>query len=105
LHQVGCLTWNEALSRNPKKKRRSCEPWGIPTVTKTPDNNQLLKPAEAARFLAVSQSFTYKLADQGRIPCVKIPMECENGKQKHMLRFKYCDLLAFTDRYYQPLDA
>jgi excisionase family DNA binding protein len=68
------------------------------------DQNLLLKPSEASKILKCSESFVYKLASQGRIPSVRLPM-VTSGKPKFMIRFKFEDIIAFIDQYYSHCEG
>jgi excisionase family DNA binding protein len=61
---------------------------------------QLLNVKEAARALRVSQSLVYKMASEGRIPCVKIPCPGQGKRTKTMVRFKHSDLVDFIEAHY-----
>ena len=58
----------------------------------------LLNAHDVQRVLKVSRSLVYKWADEGRIPCVRIPST--GGRHKDIVRFQLRDIRAFIDRHY-----
>ena len=62
----------------------------------------LLDAKEVKRVLRCSLGFIYKLADQGRIACVRIPCPGKgNNKRRDMVRFKLSDVLDFIEKHYK----
>ena len=62
----------------------------------------LLDAKEVKRLLKCSLPFIYKLADQGRIPCVRLECPGEGTcKPRTMVRFKLQDVVAFIEEHYQ----
>lgn len=61
---------------------------------------QLLTAKDVQRSLRCSLALVYRWADQGRLPCVRIPCP-GNGRQKSLVRFKHSDLVEFIDRHYR----
>lgn len=59
----------------------------------------LITPAEAAKLLNVSRPLIYKMGQDGRLPCVRIPCP---GSKKTIVRFKAEDVEDFIQRYYNP---
>jgi predicted DNA-binding transcriptional regulator AlpA len=67
--------------------------------------DRLLTPKEVKTILAVSLPLIYKMANQGRLACVRWGCQPGDGKRaKTMLRFKLKDVQAFIEQHYQPLD-
>ena len=61
----------------------------------------LLDAKEVKKLLRCSLPWIYKAADQGLIPCVRIPCPGEGTeKQRTMVRFKKNDILSFINRHY-----
>jgi hypothetical protein len=61
----------------------------------------LLDANEVMKMFKCSLPYVYKLADAGRLPCVR--WECPGeGKEKPrtMVRFKLCDVIAFIEAHY-----
>ena len=61
----------------------------------------LLDAKEVKKILRCSLPLIYKMADQGRIPCVR--WECPgegNKKPRTMVRFKQSDVLRFIESNY-----
>ncbi|MFC1866566.1 helix-turn-helix domain-containing protein [Thermodesulfobacteriota bacterium] len=66
----------------------------------------LLDAREVKRLLRCSLPLVYKMADQGRIPCIR--WECPGeGKKKSrtMVRFKLQDILGFINANYRDVAA
>ncbi|MCD6265264.1 MAG: helix-turn-helix domain-containing protein [Deltaproteobacteria bacterium] len=61
----------------------------------------LLDAKEVKKLLRCSLPWIYKAADQGLIPCVRIPCQ-GNGSQreKTMVRFKREDVFRFIEKHY-----
>ena len=61
----------------------------------------LLDAKEVKRLLKCSLPWVYKAADQGLLPCVRIPCPGKgNKKPKTMVRFKREDVLDFIEKFY-----
>ena len=63
-------------------------------------NEPLLNANEVRRLLKCSLPWIYKAADQGLIPCVRIPCPGEGKQKRTMVRFKKEDVFNFIDKYY-----
>ena len=63
---------------------------------------ELLTPKDVQKMLKCSLPLIYKMAEQGRIPCVrwKCPGEGEK-KQRTMVRFKLNDVMDFIENHYK----
>ena len=62
----------------------------------------LLGAKEVKKLLRCSLPWIYKAADQGLIPCIRIPCPGEGTlKPKTMVRFKREDVFAFIEKHYQ----
>lgn len=62
---------------------------------------ELLTPKDLQKLLKCSLPYIYKLADEGRISCVRIPCPGANGKRKKdMVRFKQVDAFQFIEDHY-----
>ena len=67
-----------------------------------PNHTEPLADAkDVKRMLKVSLPLVYKLAENGRLPCVRIPCP-GNGKVKPrtLVRFKMKDVYAFIEAHY-----
>ena len=60
----------------------------------------LLNPRDVQKILKCSLPLIYKLAEQGRIPHIRIPCPGDGERKKSLVRFKKEDVLAFIDRFY-----
>ena len=68
-----------------------------------PFNNtvELLNSKQVRKILQCSLPYVYKIADKGKIPCVRIPGMGEEGKRgKCTLRFKLSDIEDFIEKHY-----
>ena len=64
--------------------------------------DELLNATEVKKILKCSLPYVYKLADQKRLPCVRIKGLSNEGKRsKDVVRFKQTDIREFVERYYQ----
>ena len=64
---------------------------------------ELITPKQAQKIFNCSLAMVYKLADSGRVPCVRIPGLGERSRD--MIRFKKEDIFDFIERHYQkPTD-
>ena len=62
----------------------------------------LLDAQDVKKILRCSLPFVYKLAAQGRIPCVRIPCQgLGTRKERFTVRFKKEDVLSFVDKHYE----
>jgi hypothetical protein len=62
----------------------------------------LLDAKEVKRLLKCSLPFVYKLACEGRIPCVRLECPGEGtAKLRTMVRFKLQDVIALIEEHYQ----
>jgi len=62
-----------------------------------PDFQPLLDAKQVKHLLKVSLPLVYKLADQGRLPCVRIPCPGEGTKKtRTLVRFKLDDVTEFV---------
>jgi hypothetical protein len=59
----------------------------------------LLNTQDVRKILRCSMSLVYRMAEDGRLPCVKIPCPGK-GKQKHLIRFKKEDVINFIEKNY-----
>jgi hypothetical protein len=65
------------------------------------DIEPLLDAKQVKRLLRCSLPLVYKLADQGRLPCVRIPCPGKGQvKPRTLVRFKLEDLTHFVDQHY-----
>lgn len=64
--------------------------------------NTLLDAKDVKRMLKVSLPLVYKLAEQGRLPCVRIPCPGKGTKKtRTIVRFKPHDVFSFVENHYQ----
>lgn len=62
---------------------------------------ELLTPKEVKAILRVSLAMVYKMAERGKLPCVRFGIsERDSERQKMSLRFKKADVLAFIEAHY-----
>jgi len=61
----------------------------------------LLDAKDVKRMLKCSLPWVYKAADNGLLPCVRVPCPGKGDRQKNMVRFKLEDIVTFIERYYQ----
>jgi len=69
----------------------------------TTDNTDedLLDAKGVKRLLRCSLPWVYKAAEQGLIPCVRIPCSGKGEKKpRTMVRFKREDIFVFIEKYY-----
>ena len=60
----------------------------------------LFTPGEVKNLLKCSLPYVYKLADRGKLPCLRLP--CLGDKQgRTLLRFKKRDIFNFIEASYQ----
>jgi hypothetical protein len=63
---------------------------------------ELLDAKDVKRMLKVSLPLVYKLADQGRLPCIRIPCLGEGtDKPRSLVRFKVEDVHRFVEEHYR----
>ena len=62
--------------------------------------DDLLKPKQVSKLLGVSPAMVYKLAEKGKLSCVRFP-SCGQVYGKGTLRFKPEDIRAFIEQHYQ----
>jgi hypothetical protein len=61
----------------------------------------LIDAKDVRRMLKVSLPLVYKLAEQKRLPCVRIPCLGEGTtKPRTLVRFKMQDVIDFIERHY-----
>jgi len=66
--------------------------------------DSLVDAKDVKRMLKVSLPLVYKLADQGRLPCVRIPCPGEGTKKRrNLVRFKMKDIHEFIEKNYRNL--
>lgn len=66
------------------------------------DIDTLMDAKDVKKMLKVSLPLVYKLADQGRLPCVRIECPGEGTvKPRSLVRFKLKDVIRFIDARYQ----
>ncbi len=64
--------------------------------------SELISAKQVKKILKVSLPYVYRLADQGRIPCVRIPCPGEGTERpRTLVRFKLKDVLNFVEKHYQ----
>jgi len=62
----------------------------------------LITAKEVKRILRVSLPLVYKLAEQKRLPCVRIECPGEGTKKpRTLVRFKLEDVQEFIERHYK----
>ena len=61
----------------------------------------LLDAKEVKRLLRCSLPLVYKMANQGRLPCVRWECLGRGDRAKTMVRFKLTDILEFVEANYQ----
>lgn len=61
---------------------------------------QLLTAKDIRRLLKCSLALVYKLAEQGRLPCVRIPCPGNGSRKKTLVRFKPSDVQEFIQAHY-----
>lgn len=67
---------------------------------------ELMDAKDVKRMLKVSLPLVYKLANQGRIPCVRIPCPGEGTKRRqNLVRFKRDDVYEFINQHYRALST
>jgi hypothetical protein len=65
-------------------------------------NIELLDPKQVKKILRCSLPYVYKLAEQGRLRCVRIPCPGKGTeKRRTMVRFKLNDVLDFIANHYK----
>jgi hypothetical protein len=65
------------------------------------DTDSLMDAKDVKRMLKCSLPLVYKLAGQGRLPCVRIPCPGEGTKKRqNLVRFKVEDVHGFIERHY-----
>lgn len=62
-------------------------------------DSPLWNAADVAKYLKVSRSYVYRLADEGVLPCVRIPQI--RAKKKDTVRFSVQDVMDFIERHYR----
>jgi hypothetical protein len=63
---------------------------------------ELIDAKDVRRMLKVSLPLVYKLADQNRLPCVRIPCPGEGRtKPRTLVRFKLQDVVDFIEKHYR----
>lgn len=65
-------------------------------------NDELLKPEAAARMLAVSKPYVYKLAALGLLPCVRWGVPGA-GEKRQVVRIKRSDVKQFVEKHYKAV--
>jgi len=60
----------------------------------------LLNAQDVKKMLRCSIALVYKMADQGRISCIRIPCPTLGTKKKELVRFKLEDVQGFIEKYY-----
>ncbi|MBW2065016.1 MAG: helix-turn-helix domain-containing protein [Deltaproteobacteria bacterium] len=64
--------------------------------------DSLLTPKDVQRILRCSLAWVYKAAEQGFLPCIRIPSPSTTGKRpKSMLRFKQSEIFKFIEAHSQ----
>jgi len=62
---------------------------------------ELLNAKDVKRMLRVSLPLVYKLAEAGRLPCVRIPCPGQGKKKpRTIVRFKLEDVHGFIENHY-----
>ncbi len=61
---------------------------------------ELLNAQDVKRLLKCSLPLVYKMANQGRIPCVRWECPGKGKRAKTMLRFKKSDVINFIEKHY-----
>jgi excisionase family DNA binding protein len=62
----------------------------------------LINAKDVRSILKVSLPLVYKLAEQGRLPCVRIPCPGRGTtKPRTLVRFKKEDVFEFIERHYK----
>ncbi|MBN1841500.1 MAG: helix-turn-helix domain-containing protein [Deltaproteobacteria bacterium] len=63
---------------------------------------ELLDAKDVRRVLKVSLPLVYKLAEQGRLPCVRIPCPGKGTERtRTIVRFKPEDVFSFVEKHYR----
>lgn len=65
------------------------------------DTFTLLNARDVKQMLKVSIGLVYRMADEGRIPCIYIDCPGVGRQKKRLLRFKYDDIVKFVDAHYR----
>ncbi len=66
------------------------------------ETEELLNALDAKRILKVSLPYIYKLAEEGRLPCVRIPCPGKGKKKmRTVVRFKLEDIKRFIADHYR----
>ena len=60
----------------------------------------LLNAQDVRKILRCSGALVYRMSEDGRLPCVKIPCRSK-GRQKHVIRFKREDVINFIEKNYR----
>lgn len=63
--------------------------------------NELLNSQDVARLLKCSVPLIYKMAEQGRLSCVRIPCPGLGTRKKELVRFKHEDVIQFIEMHYK----
>jgi len=62
----------------------------------------LVDAKDVQRMLKVSLPLVYKLAEQGRLPCIRIPCPGKGKvKPRTLVRFKVEDVYGFIEQHYR----
>lgn len=64
-------------------------------------SEELITTKDVRRMIRCSEALIYKWADEGRIPCVRIPCPGHGKQKKRLLRFKHDDVTRFIEAYYR----
>jgi len=65
------------------------------------NDTPLLDAKDVKRLLKCSLPLVYKIADKGRIPCIRIPCPGLGTRKKELVRFKMDDVKAFVEANYR----
>jgi len=62
---------------------------------------ELLNASDVKKMLRCSLPLVYKMANERRIPCVRIPCPTLGTRKKELVRFKFEDVATFIEANYQ----
>lgn len=61
---------------------------------------ELMDAKMVKQMLRCSIAWVYKAAENGVLPCVRIPCTGKGQRKKFMVRFKHSDILDFIEIHY-----
>ena len=64
----------------------------------------LLDAQEVKKILNIALATVYKLADNGKLPCVRFTVDVNAKKSKSIIRFKKQDIIEFIESNYTSIN-